>query len=220
MYMYMYIYIYIQYSCKAPFQNPPFLGSWVQKQGDPGSVRFGCGLGMERLGQFRFSVPAVPLGGGGVFCLSVQINREVGFRFRFVGTGSDGSGSSFGSWQNGSDGSSFRFRFCSWATSRKSLRPCFQERKQTWNGESSTNILTNKSEQFEATHENVGFPGKKGQKVHRIFATNIAMEFDCRTFCAPDFKQVFSSILSVVPWALGQRNPFRNSKGILRELFP
>ena len=27
-------------------------------------VRFGCGLGMERFERFRFSVPAVPLGGG------------------------------------------------------------------------------------------------------------------------------------------------------------
>ena len=30
-------------------------------QGGPGSVWFGCGLGMERFERFRFSVPAVPL---------------------------------------------------------------------------------------------------------------------------------------------------------------
>ena len=28
-------------------------------------VRFGCGLGMERFERFQFSVPAVPLKGGG-----------------------------------------------------------------------------------------------------------------------------------------------------------
>ena len=53
-------------------------------QGGPGSVRFGYGLGMERLGRFRFSVPAVPLRRG-VLCVSVQFHRE------------DGSG--FGSWK-------------------------------------------------------------------------------------------------------------------------
>ena len=53
-------------------------------QGEPGSVRFGCGLGMERFERFRFSVPAVPL--RRVFlCVSVQFSRE------------DGSG--FGSWK-------------------------------------------------------------------------------------------------------------------------
>ena len=31
------------------------------RQGAPGSVRFGYGLGMERFERFRFSVPAVPL---------------------------------------------------------------------------------------------------------------------------------------------------------------
>ena len=86
---------------------------WVQKnQGGTGSVRFGCGLGVERFERFRFSVPAVPL--------------QKGFlRFQYSLTGKDGSGSwkngsggsgsTFGFWKNGSDGSGFRFRFGSWA---------------------------------------------------------------------------------------------------------
>ena len=56
----------------------------AQKQGGPGSVRFGYGLGMERFERFRFLVPAVPLRRG-FLCVSVQLNRE------------DGSG--FGSWK-------------------------------------------------------------------------------------------------------------------------
>ena len=32
----------------------------------------------------------------------------------------------------------------------------------------------------------MGFRGKNGQKVHPNFATNIAMECLCHTFCAPD----------------------------------
>ena len=37
------------------------------RQGSPGSVRFGYGLGMERFERFQFSVPAVPLRSG--FCV-------------------------------------------------------------------------------------------------------------------------------------------------------
>ena len=41
-----------------------------------------------------------------------------------------------------------------------------------------TNIRTNHSELFEGTtHDNLGFRGRKGQKVQPNFATNIAMEF-------------------------------------------
>ena len=47
------------------------LRAWKIKQGGPGSVRFGYGLGMERLERFRFSVPAVPLQKGFV-CVSVH----------------------------------------------------------------------------------------------------------------------------------------------------
>ena len=50
-----------------------FRGS--QKQGGPGSVRFGYGLGMKRFERFRFSVPAVPLRRG-FLCVSVQFKRE------------------------------------------------------------------------------------------------------------------------------------------------
>ena len=53
-----------------------------QKQGGPGSVRFGCGLVVEGFERFRFSVLAVPLQKG-FFCVSVQFNREGWFRFRF-----------------------------------------------------------------------------------------------------------------------------------------
>ena len=65
------------------------------------------------------TVRAVPVFGSGayssqgVFCVSVQFNKEGRFRFRFM---NNGSGSAFGSWENGSDGSGFRFRFGSWAT--------------------------------------------------------------------------------------------------------
>ena len=54
----------------------------MQIAGCPGSVRFGYGLGVEGFEQFRFSVLAVPLQKG-VFCVSVQFNREGRFRFRF-----------------------------------------------------------------------------------------------------------------------------------------
>ena len=81
------------------------------RQGGPGSVRFGYGLGMERFERFRFSVPAVPLQKG--FSVFQYILK---FRFRFLENGSGGSGSAFGSCKNGSDGSGFRFRFGSWAT--------------------------------------------------------------------------------------------------------
>ena len=49
-------------------------------QGSTGSVRFGCGLGVEQFERFRLSVPAVPL--------------QKGFlRFQYSLTGKDGSGS-------------------------------------------------------------------------------------------------------------------------------
>ena len=40
----------------------------------PGSVRLR--FGVERFKRFRFSVPAVPFGKGGFFCVSVQLNRD------------------------------------------------------------------------------------------------------------------------------------------------
>ena len=54
-----------------------------QKQGGPGSVRFGYGLGVEGFERFRFSVLAVPPRRGVFLCVSVQFNREGRFRFRF-----------------------------------------------------------------------------------------------------------------------------------------
>ena len=101
-----------------PWENPQKSIIIRTKQGGPGSVRFGYGLGMERFERFRFSAPAVPLRRG-FFCVSVQFHRE------------DGSGSVFftswktvpavpvPSWENGSDGSGFRFRVGSWATLTK-----------------------------------------------------------------------------------------------------
>ena len=49
---------------------------------------------------------------------------------------------------------------------------------------------SNNSGQFEGTaHEDVGFRGnKKGQKVDPNFAPNIAMEFYCHAFYAPEMK--------------------------------
>ena len=79
-------------------------------QGGPGSVRFGCGLGLGRFERFRFSVPAVPLEKG-IFGVSVQFNKKGRFRFRFLENGSGSSGSAFGFGNSGSDGSGFRFQF-------------------------------------------------------------------------------------------------------------
>ena len=40
------------------------------KEGGPGSVPFGYGLGVERFERFRFSVPAVPLQKKAFLCFS------------------------------------------------------------------------------------------------------------------------------------------------------
>ena len=46
------------------------------------------------------------------------------------------------------------------------------------NGNVQANVRANTSGQFEGTaHEDVGFRGEKGQKVHPNFAPNIAVEF-------------------------------------------
>ena len=66
---------------------------------------------MERFERFRFSVPAVPL--RRALCVSAQFDIEDGSG---SGNGSGGSGSTFGSWDNGSDGSGFRFRFGAWVS--------------------------------------------------------------------------------------------------------
>ena len=80
--------------------------NWVYQAG-PGSVWFGYGLGMERFERFRFSFPAVPLRRGVFLCFST-VSQGGRFRFRFLENGSGGSGSAFGSCENGSG---FRFRF-------------------------------------------------------------------------------------------------------------
>ena len=77
-----------------------------------GSVRLRW---MGRFERFRFSVPTVRLWKK-IFLFQRWFNRKARFRFRFLNNGSDGSGSDFGSWKNGSDSSSFQFRFGSWAT--------------------------------------------------------------------------------------------------------
>ena len=60
-------------------------------------------------------------------------------------------------------------------------------KKRHGNGNVQANVRANNSRQFEGTaHENVGFRGKKGQKVHPNFAPNITMEFHYHAFCAPD----------------------------------
>ena len=63
----------------------------------------------------------------------------------------------------------------------------------TWSSKSSNEHSHEQLGTTDGTmHENMGFRGKKGQKIHPNFDTNIAMEFHCHTFCAPDFKQVVS----------------------------
>ena len=49
-------------------------------------------------------------------------------------------------------------------------------------------------------HENMGLRGKKGKKVHPNFATNIAMEFHCHTFCAPPPPEHKSGISKPIVW--------------------
>ena len=62
----------------------------------------------------------------------------------------------------------------------------YQEPEKTWNGNVQTNVRTNSSEQCNGNmHENVGFRGKKGQKVHPNCATNIAMILNYTILSAP-----------------------------------
>ena len=77
---------------------------FLNLQGGPGSVRFG----------YMFSGSCKE----GVFLSFSTISQRgrFQFRFRFLENGSGGSGSAFGSCENGSDGSGFRSRFGSWAT--------------------------------------------------------------------------------------------------------
>ena len=91
---------------------------FCQLQGGPSSVRFGSVTVRAWNGSsgsgFRFR--RLPCGKGFLH-VSAQFRGMVRFRFRlrFLKNGSDGSGSDFGSWQKGSDGSGFRFRFGSCA---------------------------------------------------------------------------------------------------------
>ena len=88
--------------------------AWCPKQGGPGSVRLRFGDG---------TVPAVPVFGSGGsskeggFCVVQYSLTERTVPVLVPGIseiGSGGSGSAFGSWENGSDGSGLRFRFGSW----------------------------------------------------------------------------------------------------------
>ena len=57
-------------------------------------------------------------------------------------------------------------------------------------------------------HENVGFRGRKGQKVHPNFAPNITMEFHYHGFCDPE----------IIPLSMPDLNPARDQKkGSLRK---
>ena len=68
--------------------------------------------------------------------------------------------------------------------------------KKHGNGNVQTKVRANNSGQFEGTaHENVGFRGKKGQKVHPNFAPNITMEFHYHAFCQGGENPVFGK-----PW--------------------
>ena len=66
------------------------------------------------------------------------------------------------------------------------------------------------------THENVGFRGKKGQKIHSNFATNIAIKLNSHTFYAPFICQLAFCIFylpassqptkpSVVIWRVSEK---------------
>ena len=58
-------------------------------------------------------------------------------------------------------------------------------KKKHENGNVQANVRANNSGNFEGTaHENVGFRGNKGQKVHPNFALNITMQFHYHAFCA------------------------------------
>ena len=58
--------------------------------------------------------------------------------------------------------------------------------KKHGNGNVQANVRANTSGQFEGTaHENVGFRGNKGQKVHPNFAPNITMEISLPCFSLP-----------------------------------
>ena len=62
----------------------------------------------------------------------------------------------------------------------------FWDQKRLGMTKAQANIRINNLEQFEGTtNENMGFRGKKGQKVHHNFATPWNMH--CHTFRAPDF---------------------------------
>ena len=58
------------------------------------------------------------LSGKGSRCMSVQVWQKgaVPELFRFPQNCSSGSGSAFNAWKDSSDGSGFRFQFCSWTT--------------------------------------------------------------------------------------------------------
>ena len=65
----------------------------------------------------------------------------------------------------------------------------FQGQKKHWNGNVQAKARANNSREFEGTtHDNVGFRGKKGQKVHPNFAPNMTMEFHYHAFCAPELS--------------------------------
>ena len=61
--------------------------------------------------------------------------------------------------------------------------------KKHGNGNVQAKVRANNSGQFECTaHENLGFRGKKDQKVHPNFAPNITMQFHYHAFCAPELR--------------------------------
>ena len=67
--------------------------------------------------------------------------------------------------------------------------PYFQGQKKHGNGNVQAKVRANNSGQFEGTaHENAGFRGKQGQKVHPNFAPNITMEFHYHAFFFPDIS--------------------------------
>ena len=107
-------------------------------------VRFGSGI---RFGDGTVRVVPVFGSGGssteGVFVCFSTVSQRGRFRFRFLENGSGGSGSTFGSCKNGSDGSGFRFRFGSWAT----LKICTTKIPDTFlqRGRAKTSLVSGNS---------------------------------------------------------------------------
>ena len=86
-------------------------------------------------------------------------------------------------------------------------------RKNIGNGNVQANVRANNSGQIEDTaHENVGFQGKKGQKVHLNFAPNITMEFHYHAFPTLLGLSTISNLENLQKIYLSEQTFFRMKK--------